>query len=158
MMVFADIDAFSAHLGTLPSAVRKAQRTVLRQFAAEVKADAQGVLGTYDNGWVGLADITKAARVKAGYPADEPLLVTGELRSSIHYVTTDTRAVIGSDSEYAAVHEEGYPKGRIPPRPYLKPAMRRVEHRFVDAMGSAVAHALAGQSPPASAPSGGGQP
>ena len=47
---------------------------------------------------------------------------TGRLRNSISHATTDTRAIIGTNVEYAPYVELGSSKRRTP-HPYLKPAV-----------------------------------
>ena len=52
-----------------------------------------------------------------------PGVLTGRLRSSVNFVTTDEglTAMIGPNVVYARIHEFG--GGKIPERPYMKPAM-----------------------------------
>jgi phage gpG-like protein len=148
-MSFGDMDSFITHMKTRPAAMRKAQRIALQTVASEIKEEAKYSLGTYQDGWPELKDITKELRAKAGHTPNDPLLVTGALRDSIHYRTTPTSATIGSDSPYAGAQENGNPKKNLPPRPFLGPAGRRHTRNFVNTVGTYVAYALASQSPPA---------
>ena len=75
--------------------------------------------------WVDLAESTKKQRQKSGHYPGQILQVTGQLASSISTYYDDDSAVIGSNLEYAAIHQLGGKAGRnkavsIPARPYLQ--------------------------------------
>lgn len=74
--------------------------------------------------WQDLADITKEKRKKKGHWPGQILQVEGKLAASISTYYDEDSAVIGSNLEYAAIHQLGGDAGRgrkvkIPARPYL---------------------------------------
>ena len=75
--------------------------------------------------WVDLAESTKKKRQKTGHYPGQILQVTGQLASSISTRYDEDSAVIGSNLDYAAIHQLGGQAGRkkavsIPARPYLQ--------------------------------------
>lgn len=64
-----------------------------------------------------LADATQTERERLGYPANEPLVRTGELRDSLKVKAEGPVAVVGSELEMMAWHEFGI--SRTPSRPVL---------------------------------------
>ena len=76
------------------------------------------------NKWTDLADISKENRKKKRKWPGQILQVTGQLASSISTYYDDGSAVIGSNLDYAAIHQLGGQAGKnrkvnIPARPYL---------------------------------------
>lgn len=74
--------------------------------------------------WVDLADVTKKQREKHGHWPGQILQVTGQLAASVNTYYDENSAVIGSNLDYAAIHQLGGQAGKnkkvtIPPRPYL---------------------------------------
>lgn len=74
--------------------------------------------------WKDLADSTKKQREKKGHWPGQILQVTGQLASSINTYYDNDSAVIGSNLEYAAIHQLGGQAGKnesvdIPARPYI---------------------------------------
>ena len=75
--------------------------------------------------WQDLSKVTKKLREKKGKWPGQILQVTGQLASSVNTYYGNDSAVIGSNLEYAAIHQLGGQAGRnkkvtIPARPYLK--------------------------------------
>ena len=75
--------------------------------------------------WVDLAESTKKKRQKTGHYPGQILQVTGQLASSTSTHYDEDSAVIGSNLDYAAIHQLGGQAGRkkavsIPARPYLQ--------------------------------------
>ena len=75
--------------------------------------------------WQELAESTIKKRKKAGHWPGQILQVEGRLASSITTQYDDETAVIGSNLDYAAIHQLGGQAGKnksvsIPARPYLK--------------------------------------
>ena len=75
--------------------------------------------------WTELADITKEKRKKKNKWPGQILQVEGKLAASINTQYDDDSAVIGSNLDYAAIHQLGGQAGKnkkveIPARPYLK--------------------------------------
>ncbi|MBQ9246459.1 phage virion morphogenesis protein [bacterium] len=74
--------------------------------------------------WVDLADRTKKQREKIKKYPGQILQVTGQLATSVNTYYDDNSAMIGSNLDYAAIHQLGGKAGRnkkvyIPARPYL---------------------------------------
>ena len=79
--------------------------------------------GRHDK-WVDLAESTKKQRTKKRKWPGQILQVEGKLAASINTYYDNDSAVIGSNLEYAAIHQLGGQAGRnksveIPARPYL---------------------------------------
>ena len=75
--------------------------------------------------WTDLANVTKKKREKINKWPGQILQVEGQLASSVSTQYDDNSAVIGSNKEYAAIHQLGGNAGRnkkvkIPARPYLQ--------------------------------------
>ena len=75
--------------------------------------------------WADLAESTKKQRTKTGHYPGQILQVSGQLASSISTYYDNDSAVIGSNLDYAAIHQLGGQTGKnqsvtIPARPYLK--------------------------------------
>lgn len=75
--------------------------------------------------WTELAEITKENRKKKKKWPGQILQVEGQLAASVNTQYVDNSAVIGSNLDYAAIHQLGGKAGKnkkveIPARPYLK--------------------------------------
>ena len=75
--------------------------------------------------WTELSEATKKQRTKKKKWPGQILQVSGELASSISTQYDDESAIIGSNLDYAAIHQLGGQAGKnkkveIPARPYLK--------------------------------------
>ena len=75
--------------------------------------------------WIDLSEVTKKQRKKIGKYPGQILQVSGQLASSVNTYYDNDSAVIGSNLEYAAIHQLGGQAGRnkkvtILARPYLK--------------------------------------
>ena len=74
--------------------------------------------------WLDLSERTKKQRKKTGHWPGQILQVSGQLASSISTYYDDESAIIGSNLDYAAIHQLGGQTGKnksvsIPARPYL---------------------------------------
>lgn len=74
--------------------------------------------------WTDLAESTKKQRTKQKKWSGQILQVSGQLAASVNTQYDDDSAVIGSNKDYAAIHQLGGKAGRnkkvsIPARPYL---------------------------------------
>lgn len=150
MKQFGDMASFAAHLATMAVAVKKTERTILDRVGKQVKKRAKGKLGEYQDaappfaGWAELADSTKADRAKQGYPEDEPLLRSGEMRESIGHKVQGNEVTIGSDSDIAVYQELG--TEHIPPRSFLGGAMAEELPRLKEILGEETVAALVGKN------------
>lgn len=85
------------------------------------------------------SDISKLTRASA--PGDPPAVDTGALRNSINYeVQWGGKHVVGTNSEYAAPLEFGATtkRGRILPRPFMRPALADVKKEMGEVAVSAL--------------------
>ena len=107
---------------------------------------ARGMIGTYENegNWPQLSEVTQQDRERLGFPPNEPLLRTGDLRDSYSYDLTVTPSVIflmvGSDDVRAVFNELG--TATMPPRPVLMPTASHFETEMEEILGEKVAKAL----------------
>lgn len=74
--------------------------------------------------WTDLKDITKAKRKKINKWSGQILQVSGKLAASVTTLYDDNSAVIGSNLDYARIHQLGGEAGinksvKIMPRPYI---------------------------------------
>ncbi len=114
----------------------------VKKYAEEIEAAAKEELGVYQpatgpfNAWDPLADSTMNDRINQGYPADEPLLRSGELRDSIQHEVQGLAAIVGTKSPIGLWQEVG--TDRIPPRPFIGPAYIRKIDGLLDEVGYCV--------------------
>lgn len=122
----------------------------LEVCAVLIERTAKSEIGHYQGesgpfpAWAPLADSTMAEKTRLGYTGrlsmDDPLYRTGEMRDSIEHRTGDMEAVIGTDSPIAHFHEFGTDK--MPPRPFLGPALVRNKENIEKIIGGFAASAL----------------
>lgn len=139
-----DIPGFLRHFGGLVAALPMAEHNALEQAALIVEKEAKDLIGSEHPFWPQLADATIADRERKGYPADEPLLRTGELRGSIEHKVEGHVAHVGSDLDIAVYQELGTSK--MPPRSFLGQAAIRKTDAVVDLIGHKVHTHLIGKS------------
>ena len=88
--------------------------------------------------WIDLAESTKKQREKKGHWPGQILQVTGQLAASINTYYDNDSAVIGSNLDYAAIHQLGGQAGKnksvdIPARPYIL-LQKEDEKNIIDAI------------------------
>jgi HK97 gp10 family phage protein len=146
MMKFDNLAGLAAHFERL--AAEAGAQQGLEKAAKLLEEKAKEAIGQYHDAvgpipaWADLADATKEDRARLGFPEDEPLLRTGELRDSISHEVSGNEAWIGSDSEIAEYHETG--TSRMPPRPIFGTALYSNIDEAVDAIGHAAAVHISG--------------
>jgi phage gpG-like protein len=129
MKTFGSIGEFALHIGELVVLQHEADKIALERAARMIEHRAKEKIGEYQEqagpfiAWAELAESTKADRARQGYPDDEPLLRTGELRDSIEHFVADGEAHIGSNNDIAVYQELG--TEHIPPRSFLGGCRRR---------------------------------
>ena len=137
-LLFAALPAHEAH----------ALNEGLEKCAKQIEKTAQDEIGHYQSAvgpfqdWAELAESTEADKASKGYPANAPLLRTGEMRDSIKHEVDGLEAVIGSTDEKMAYHEFG--TNRIPPRPVMGPAVFRNKEFIQKTIGQAAISGLFG--------------
>ncbi len=140
---------FATHLVTVAVAVHKAEQHILENAAVMVEKRAKEKIGGYQDqvgpfiAWPELAESTKADRVKQGYPEDEPLLRSGEMRDSIEHTVQGNVAQIGSNSDIAVYQELG--TEHIPPRSFLGGAAAEAVPKILELTGKTMVAALVGE-------------
>ena len=155
---FNSFAGLAAHLGIVSQRLRRELRPGLEKAGRILEAEAKSYIGHYQgaagefSAWESLSESTIKDRTSKGYYLDEPLLRTGELRESIHHTVGDTTVDIGSTSEIAEHHEFGTKK--MPPRPFMGPAVVRKGEAAARAVGHAMAEIFAGKRLPESGANG----
>jgi len=134
------LSEFAMHLAEVAATEAVEIQHGLGRAAEIVEKAAKKRLGHYHRavgpfpGWVPLAPVTRADRVRKGYTPNDPLLRSGELRDHITHDVHGFEAMIGVKGEGA--DENGTDIGdiatymelgteNVPPRPYLGPAAYR---------------------------------
>ncbi|MDE1915005.1 MAG: phage virion morphogenesis protein [Sphingomonadales bacterium] len=146
MMEFQNLAGLAAHFERI--AQSSGAEKGLEKAAQLLEDKAKEAIGQYHDSvgpvpaWAELADATKADRVAKGFPEDEPLLRTGDLRDSISHEARGNEAWIGSDSDIAEYHETG--TSRMPPRPIFGTALYGNIGEVVDAIGHAATVHISG--------------
>ncbi len=134
---------FAADLTKITVGTAIFHHEVMEKACVIVEKEAKRVIGTYDYGWAPLAESTKADRTAHGFPEDEPLLRTGEMRDSIeHHVEEEglgmtVVGIVGTNNPIAKYQELGTAK--IPPRSFLGEAAMHKEEEIHELFGSAMA-------------------
>ena len=131
--------------------LKRAELALRFELEAEVGAcmasaakKAKGFIGEQQPGWADLAEATVAEKVALGYGVPNPLLREGDLRDSIESeVKTRGTEIVGlvySDDEISEYQEYG--TSRIPPRPFIVPALVQTEPEIEKALGELAIRAL----------------
>ena len=127
---------FKAGLETCALLIEKTAKDEIGHYQAEA--------GPFP-AWAPLADSTMKEKTRLGYvgrlSADDPLYRTGEMRDSLEHKTGDLETEIGTFSEIAPFHEFGTDK--MPPRPFLGPALVNNKRNIERIIGAFAASALA---------------
>lgn len=147
MAIDFELPAFAAFVAReLTANVDEAKKIALKVGAAIIEKEAKSAIGTYKYGWEQLAPDTQTERERQGFPANEPLLRTGQLRDSIGItiVTPGEEAWIGSNDPVAVYQELG--TATIPPRPFLSSAATKKKKDVAHAARDIVATAAHNRS------------
>jgi len=131
MKEFKSFGAFANHLRGLSNEMPAVTAFVAECIGEHVEKRAKDSIGHYQSAgggfpaWSPLRPSTEARKAALGYPADAPLLATGEMRDSISHTVVrrmlGASVVVGSSDQKMVYHEFGTSK--MPPRPVLGPAM-----------------------------------
>jgi len=147
---FKSLGALALHMATQEVALLVSLHEGLEKCAVKVEQTAKDEIGHYQAGigpfpaWADLADSTEAHKTRMGYPADAPLLASGEMQQSITHTTHALETVIGSTDEKMVYHEFGTPK--MPARPVMGPAVFRNKEYIRRILGMATVSGLVGGS------------
>lgn len=113
---------------------------VVRDRAREKIGEYQTEVGPFA-AWAPLSEMTMADRAAQGYPDNNPILRSGELRDSYNVAQEGEAVGVGSELGKALGHEVGVPVnpipglGPIPPRPILGPALIESEKKIEELIG-----------------------
>ena len=149
MMEF-NLLGFAEHLGKLVIAEAIETEHMLTTAAEVIEKEAKAEIGHYQSAagpfaaWAELADSTKNDRVSKGFPENDPLLRTGEMRDSIEHTVRGREAHVGSDNDKAVWQELG--TGHIPPRSFLGGAAFRKAPEVAEKIGADTVAYLTGAS------------
>lgn len=149
MKTFKSLTSFSLFTAAaLPVLTLAEMRRGLERCAVLVENTAKKEIGTYQDAigpfpaWLPLADSTQQERERLGYTPDDPLLRSGDMRDTIEHETDQFRAVIGSKDDKAGYQEFG--TDRVPPRPFMGPAVVHSQKQILQIIGLAVARGISG--------------
>ena len=125
------LQQFTRHLDRMATNMPTRISQALRHSGVRVQNLAQSYIGEYQTAvrpfpaWRPLAEATIEDRIAKGFAADEPLLRTGELQSSIRHNVIASTMTVYSNNRKAAYQEFGTPNARnpIPPRAFIGRAM-----------------------------------
>jgi hypothetical protein len=143
------IEEFVAHLLKLSVGGTVLTDSMLDYIGATVEKAAKAKFGEYQDeagpfaGWAQLADSTMADRERQGYPADDPLLRSGETKDSIGHRIGHQEVEIGSDNQILEWLEVG--TERMPPRSTLGGAAFKQAPKIVERLGVEMEVFLVGQ-------------
>ncbi|QEH36502.1 hypothetical protein OJF2_50860 [Aquisphaera giovannonii] len=136
----------AAKLGEIALQQHEMEQHALEKAAKLVEKRAKEKIGEYQDqagpfiAWPDLAESTKADRARQGFPEDEPLLRTGEMRDSIEHTVGNGEAQVGSNSDIAVYQELG--TQHIPPRSFLGGAVVDEMDRIIKIVGEDAVAAL----------------
>jgi HK97 gp10 family phage protein len=139
----------AAKLGEIALNQHEMEHRALEKAARVVEKRAKEKIGEYQDqagpfiAWPELAESTKADRVRQGFPEDEPLLRTGEMRDSIEHMVKDSEAYVGSNNDKAVWQELG--TEHIPPRSFLGGAAAEKTEEICNIVGETARAFLVGE-------------
>lgn len=123
-------DNLASAFSSLATSIGNGQNGIAHALGEAIRDRAKEKIGEYQSSshgfdaWAPLAQSTMDQRVSKGFPANNPLLRSGELRDSITMRSDGNGVIIGSPLDIALYQENG--TEHIPPRPFLGPAAGEV--------------------------------
>jgi hypothetical protein len=140
-MEFAGFGELLEHMAIVVESCDAVLEQGLRAVTKSLLKDTREKFGEYQSGagpypdWMPLAEVTKNDRVRLGFPEDEPLLRTGDLRDSYYAEVDGLEGGVGSDEEKALAHEVGNPLKNLPARSTLGIAFAENEQKLFELTG-----------------------
>lgn len=148
-----DISAWPKNLERQLGALRPAIEAALSEIGIVAVETARKKIGHYQvrsgpfEAWAPLKPRTIAEKQRLGYTGrlsdDDPLYRTGEMRLSISYRIEGLALTIGSPDQVAKFQEIG--TARIPPRPFIGPALFEVQPLAGEKLARSVYDVLTGR-------------
>lgn len=135
-----DLATMSALLAAKAQSLPNELDQAMEKAAKLVQQEATDEVGVYQTGWAQLADSTEAQKARKGYPANAPLLATGQLKNSFEYTVSGLNATIGSNDRTIKYHEFGTSK--MPPRPVLLTSVTKKKNEIINLIGQHTANYL----------------
>jgi HK97 gp10 family phage protein len=114
-------DEFAGMLERAAAKTRPELNMTLFQLGPIVAEAAKAMIGHEHESWPPLKPKTLEDKERKGFEIPDPLLRTGKLRESIIAVIEGLTLAVGSADKVAVYQEHG--TSRMPPRPFLQPAM-----------------------------------
>jgi phage gpG-like protein len=134
----SSLNELVAILGQAEGDLTKGMKQAVAKGAVKVQSDAKKKFGTYQPAvgpypaWANLKESTIKQKERAG-GGDDPLIGHypgknsrgggGKLRNSILVQNHGLYSEVGTNDPIAKHHEFGAPRKKIPPRPFLRPAL-----------------------------------
>lgn len=148
-MFFDDLGSFAGHLlrqaalmnGVLGEGLEGLGRNVLVPAMEAKIGHYQRAVGEFP-AWAPLADSTEDRKAAMGYPADAPLLATGDLLAAFDSEVQGLELVAGSKDWKMPFHEFG--TRNMPPRPVVGPAAFENREAIRQALGAAAVVGIVG--------------
>jgi HK97 gp10 family phage protein len=135
------LDEFAIRMEGAAGRLRLELEAMLVVYGDIVVKYAKDMIGHEHPEWPALTEATIAAKARAGYPVPAPLLLTGKMRDSIVAEVAGMTLFVGSPDKIAVFHELG--TSRMPPRPFLEPAMKHTIPEAGKLIGEAVKVSMA---------------
>ncbi|WP_248769061.1 hypothetical protein [Pseudomonas sp. MWU12-2345] len=148
MTEFSSMGALALHLAAAAATEIKCLEKGLEQCGKHLVETMQGEIGHYQSdigqfaAWAPLAESTEAAKAAHGYPADSPLLASGEMQGSFSSERHGLEVIAGSKDPKMVYHEFG--TLHMPPREVVGPAVLRSKEYIRRRLGAAAVEGLIG--------------
>lgn len=142
------VGAFVSHMIAVQRNIEAHASRGLDRAARLIEEDARGRPGHYQPAvgpfpaWAPLSASYEAKKVAAGFPANSPLVRSGDMRDSIGRTVRGMEAVVGATDPTMVFHELG--TSRMPPRPVLGPAVFRNRKAIERLLGDALRDGILG--------------
>jgi phage gpG-like protein len=146
---FTSFAQVAIHCAELALVQHEADHSALEKATKLLQKEVKEKFGEYQPeaapfvAWAELAESTKQDRESQGYPEDEPLLRSGDLRESIEREVRDSEGFVGSNSDIAVYQELG--TKNMPPRSTFGSAAVENIEKIVNIVGEGAVAALVGE-------------
>ena len=148
MSEFPSLGSLALHLAGRTVAMAEELEHGLERALKLIERTALDEIGVYQASagpfpaWPQLAEATEERKAAMGYPADAPLLASGDMRDSLSHEVHGLEGGVGFSDPVAVYQEFGTSK--VPARPVLGPAAFRNRELIEKLIGAAVVAGLVG--------------